>query len=250
MERRTYLNNLLVEESLEHLPAALEHPDTASFKAYLREHLHQNSVKTRLKYAEYIAYRYSKDGRMNLALARFLKLCPDPRTRREALWFETVRGTPLLRELTESWLAKLPESGGSREELLEFLAARIGDRKPDKIATEAIGAIQKFGHLRKLKQKRYQAVWLEPPTEALVYVLSQLHPSPTVVRMETFKANPLWQALLWPPTGLERLILQAESSGILANVTKLDNYYQFVLGESGETRMQRLFQKWESVITR
>ena len=69
MERRTYLNNLLVEESLEHLPAALEHQDTASFKAYLRDHLHQNSAKTRVKYAEYIAYRYSKDGQMNLALA-------------------------------------------------------------------------------------------------------------------------------------------------------------------------------------
>jgi len=118
--RRTYINNLLVNECLEHLPAALDNPTADGFKAYLREHLHHNSAKTRLKYAEYIAYRYSNEGRVNLALSRFLKYCPDERSRCEALWFETIRAVPLLQELCFAWLSRLTESGSTREEVLAF----------------------------------------------------------------------------------------------------------------------------------
>jgi len=138
VSRRTYISNLLVNESLQHLPAAVEHPTTEAFKTYLREHLHFNSANTRLRYAEHIAHRYSHEGKVNLALARFLKLCPEDRSRREALWFETIRATPLLKELCTAWLAKTPESGTTREEMLTFLQVRVGNRKPEKIAKEAI----------------------------------------------------------------------------------------------------------------
>src|SRR5947207_1452476 len=74
--RRTYISTLLVTESLQHLPAAVDYPTTDAFKIYLREHLHFNSANTRSRYAEYIAQRYSHEGKVNLALARFLKLCP------------------------------------------------------------------------------------------------------------------------------------------------------------------------------
>jgi hypothetical protein len=230
--RRTYISNLLVNESLQHLPAAVDHPTTEAFKAYLREHLHFNSANTRLRYAEHIAQRYSHEGKVNLALARFLKFCADDRSRREALWFETIRAIPLLKELCTAWLAKTPE--------------RVGNRKPEKIAKEAITALKKFGHLKSPKQKLYIAVWADPPLDSLAYALSQLYPTATAVRMEVFKTDPLWQALLWPAAGLERLILQAERSGEIARVTQLDSYYQFVLQGTGEERLERLLGKWST----
>ena len=244
--RRTYISNLLVNESLQHLPVAVDHPTTEAFKGYLREHLHFNSANTRLRYAEHIAQRYSHEGKVNLALARFLKFCADDRSRREALWFETIRAIPLLKELCTAWLAKTPESGATREELLAFLQPRVGNRKPEKIAKEAITALKKFGHLKSPKQKLYIAVWADPPLDSLTYALSQLYPTPTAVRMEVFKIDPLWQALLWPAAGLERLILQAERSGEIARVTQLDNYYQFVLQGTGEERLERLLGKWST----
>lgn len=246
VSRRTYISNLLVNESLQHLPAAVDHPTTEAFKAYLREHLHFNSANTRLRYAEHIAQRYSHEGKVNLALARFLKLCPEDRSRREALWFETIRATPLLKELCTAWLAKTPESGATREEMLAFLQVRVGDRKPEKIAKEAITALKKFGHLASDKPTHYIAIWSDPPLDTLAYVLSQLYPTATAVRMEVFKTDPLWQALLWPPAGLERLILQAERSGEIARVTQLDNYYQFALQGTGEERLEALLGKWST----
>ncbi len=244
--RRTYINNLLVNESLEHLPAAVDLPETDEFKAYLREHLHHNSKNTRVRYAEYIAQRYSQDGQVNLALARFIKFCPDARSRREVLWFETVRAVPLLMELCVAWLSKISGEGATRMELLAFLQPRVGNRNAEKIATEAVGALKKFGHLRSPKQKQYLPVWSEPTLDALVYALSQYYLTPTAVRMEVFKTDSLWQALLWPASGLERLILMADRNGEIARVTQLDNYYQFVLQGTGEERLEQLLSKWSN----
>jgi hypothetical protein len=244
-EKRTYIHNLLIHECLDLLPAALDHRDVESFKAYLREHLPQNSAATRLRYARYLSSRYSKAGVVNQALARFLRLCPDPRARVEVLWFETIRAMPLLRELCGSWLAKLPAEGGTREEMVEFLKTRVGERSAEKVATEALKGLNKLGHLRMIRAGRYQPVWAEPPVDALAYALAQVYPSPTVVRVEIFKADPLWQALLWPPAGLERLINQAEPNGVVARVTKLDTYYQFALDGTGEERMSRVIDSWQ-----
>ncbi|MDD2709252.1 MAG: hypothetical protein PHV34_14795 [Verrucomicrobiae bacterium] len=244
VSRRTYINNLLVNESLQHLPAALDHPSTDDFKAYLREHLHHNSANTRLKCAEYIAYRYSQQGKVNLALARFLKCCPDENSRREVLWFEMLRAVPPLQELSSAWLSKIPAQGTTREELLEFMRLRVGNRNPGKLATEALGAMKKLGHLKSDKPKHYYAIWTDPSVEVLIYALAQIYPTPTAVRMEVFKTDSMWQGLLWPPASLERIILQGDRFGKIANVTQLDTYYQFTLQGSGEERLQRLLARW------
>jgi len=62
--------------------------------------------------------------------------------------------------------------------------------------------------------------------------------------MEVFKIDPLWQALLWPAVGLERLILQADKSGEIIRVTQLDNYYQFTLQGTGQERLEELINRW------
>ena len=244
--RRKYISNLLVPEALLHLPAAVEHPTTEDFQSYLREHLHFNSVNTRSRYAQHIAQRYSEDGVVNRALALFLKTCPDERARREVLWFETVRAAPLLEEICLAWLAKTPQSGATRAELLDFLRPRVGNRKPEKIAKEVVTGLKKFGHLTSPKQQHYIAVWGDPPLESLVYALTQRYPAPAVVRMEEFKSDPFWQALLWPAGGLERLIIEGDRTGLVSRVTKLDKYYQFALEGSGEDRLGALLSRWKA----
>jgi len=153
---------------------------------------------------------------------------------------------PPLRELCESWLSKLSEIGAIRKKLLDYLLPRIGGRNPDKIATEAVGAIRKFGHLKSDKPAHYLPIWTEPPLEVLIYVLSRLYPEPSVVKMEQFKANTLWQALLWQAAGIERIILEGERVGIIASITKLDRYYQFALEGTGEERLNMFLHKWEN----
>jgi len=243
--KRTYIHNLLINECLELLPAAMEHSHVEDFKAYLRDHLPQNSSATRLRYARYLSSRYSAGGIVNQALARFLRTCPDPQARLEVLWFETIRAMPLLRELCEAWLAKLPAEGGSREEMVKFLKVRVGERSAEKVATEALKGLNKLGHFQTVKAGQYQPVWADPPADSLAYALTQIYPSPTIVRVEIFKADTLWQALLWPPTGLERMINQGEQNSVAARVTKLDNYYQFALEGTGEERLKRMIESWE-----
>ena len=49
--RRTYMTKPLVEESLQHLGAAVDYPTSMGFRQYLEEHLHHNSQKTRQRCA-------------------------------------------------------------------------------------------------------------------------------------------------------------------------------------------------------
>jgi len=64
--------------------------------------------------------------------------------------------------------------------------------------------------------------------------------------MELFKAESLWRALLWPAACLERMVLEGSRSGMVARVTRLDAYYQFVLEGTGEARLDRLLANWRN----
>ena len=63
--------------------------------------------------------------------------------------------------------------------------------------------------------------------------------------MEVFKSRSALASVLWPPAGLNAS-LQAEHSGGIAQVTQLDNYYQFILQGTGEERLERLLDKWST----
>ena len=95
--RRTYFNNPLIQETLQHLPAALEYQDSKAFHAYLVDQLHFNSITTRKRMAGYIANRFSVNGSMNLDLAKAIKAFGgDSPISREILYFEYIQSIPLL----------------------------------------------------------------------------------------------------------------------------------------------------------
>ena len=57
-----YFKQPLIEECLQHLPAALRYPDAFSFQRYLKENLPQNSIKTRERYADSVNTANSNRG--------------------------------------------------------------------------------------------------------------------------------------------------------------------------------------------
>ena len=128
--RRTYMTKPLVEESLQHLGAAVDYPTTMQFRQYLEEHLHHNS-RRRGSAAQSIANGFSHDGAMNLDLARAIRNFGDSRIGREILYFELLRAVPLLQEIASLWLAEIPREGSTREAFDAFLGtATCGAKDP------------------------------------------------------------------------------------------------------------------------
>lgn len=232
-----------MKESLTFLPAAMDHPMSWDFKKHLEENLHQNSLKARQRYAKYIANRFSHDGRMNLDLARALKVFGDSRTGREILYFEMLQAVPLLHEIASLWLAEQPTEGpGSpRSDLLTFLDARLAGRNSSEVATAAVNTFRKFGKIISPKAAFYLPVWVEPPMEAFLYILARLYPERTMVRVDLFSGLPLLRAMLWPQPAMERLLAGAEQVGHISKITHLDQYHQFTLAGTGEERMRMLY---------
>jgi hypothetical protein len=238
--RRTYFNNPLVLESLQHLPAALEHPDSNSFKAYLIDHLHFNSEKTRRRMARYIANRFSVDGVMNLDLARAIHRFGDSLIGMEILYFEYIQAIPLLQEIAIRWLAELPEQGTDRASFIAFLELVLGNRSIKKVSKDVTLTFKRFGKLSSPKLSYYCPVWTEPPLEAFLYILARLYPEKTMVRVEMFmNENPV-RAMLWPSGSILELLQRAEKAKHISKISQLDQYHQFTLSALGPERMDML----------
>ena len=242
--RRTYFTKPLVEESLRFLPAAVQYPSSLDFRRYLEEALHHNSLKTRQRYATYIANRFSHNGVMNLDLARALKAFGDSRTGREILYFELLQAVPLFHDIASLWLAEQPmhKEGTPRIDLLTFLDARLGGRSSDEVAGAAVAAFRRCGKITSPKIAFYAPVWVEPPLEAFLYVLARLYPERAMVRVDLFTGSPVLRAMLWPQPAVERLLSGAEQAGHISKITELDQYHQFTLAGTGEERMHLLLK--------
>jgi hypothetical protein len=246
--RRTYFNNPLVEESLQHLAAAVDHPTSLEFREYLEQHLHHNSQKTRGRFAQYISQRFSHDGVMNSNLARAIVRFGDSRTGREILYFEMLRAAPLLQEIASLWLAELPAHGAPRPALLSFLEPRLGGRSADQVAQAAVAAFRRLGKLTSPKTAVYIPVWADPPIEAFCYVLAILCPEPTMVKVDLFAGQPILRAMLWPQPAIEGLLKQAERLGHISKISQLDQYHQFTLAGTGEDRLRLLLAERSQVV--
>jgi hypothetical protein len=238
--RRTYFNKPLVEESLRYLPAAINHPTSVQFRAYLAENLHHSSRQTRERFAAYIAQRFSQDGKMNLALARALAKFSDSRTGREILYFELLRSAPVLHDIASLWLAEQPDTGAPRSSLLAFLEKRLGGKSADLVAGAAVEAFRRCRKLSSPKPAIYIPVWSEPSLEAFLYVLARLYPDRTMVRFDLFASQPVIRALLWPRPCLAPLLEKARLAGHISRISELDQYHQFTLVDAGDARMRRL----------
>ena len=248
--RRTYFNNPLVEESLKHLPAALEHPTSTAFRDYLVQNLHHNSHSTRLKAAEYISARFAKDGAINLDLARALMKFGDSRIGREILYFEYLQAIPLLQEVAVRWLAALPESGGNRASLLSFLGPLLGGRSTDKVAQSAVQTFKLLGRLRSPKLAHYVPIWSAPPLEAFLYTLARMFPERSMVQVETFGGENAIRAMLWPVPCIPELLKAAEQAGHVSKISQLDQYHQFTLAGTGAERIKLLLGVVEPVLAK
>lgn len=231
-----------MEESLRHVPAAVDYPTSVAFRMYLIDKLHHSSVASRNRYAQYISQRFSHDGQMNLALARALATFGDSRTGREILYFEMLQAVPVLQEIASLWLSEQPPEGGTRTSLLSFLESRLGGRKSGEVATAAITTFRCCRKLTAPKPGFYVPVWAEPPLEAFLYVLARLYPERAMVRVELFAGLPVIRALLWPRPALVPLLEAAQRIGHISKISELDQYHQFTLAGSGQERLNLLLR--------
>ncbi len=238
--RRTYFNNPLVEESLQHLPAALEHPTSVEFRHYLLENLHHSSAKTRSRFSEYIAQRFSENGQMNLDLARAIRRFGDSRPGREIFYFELIQSVPLLLDCASLWLTTHTDSGFTRADLASFLSPRLQGKQANRVTAAVLMVFRKCRKVVASDRSHFQPVWAEPSIEAFLYVLARLFPERTMVRVDAFTATPSVRAMLWPQTAIEKLLDEAVDAGHVSKVSRLDQYHQFTLDGAGQERMARL----------
>lgn len=238
--RRTYFNHPLVVETLQCLPAALQHPAAEDFRQYVVEHVPQNSLKGRQRIAGYLMQRFAPNSELNFPLAAAVARFGDSRIGREILFFELLQVYPVLQEIAIHWVAELPPEGGSRAGLRQFLEPKLPGRSTEKVAKDSMTTMHQCGKVARPKVGWYRAVWAAPPTEVFLYVLARLFPEATMVRVDLFSGLPIHRAMLWPSSSIEDLLREAERAGHISKISRLDQYHQFTLAGSGKDRLRLL----------
>jgi hypothetical protein len=177
---------------------------------------------------------------MNLPLAAAIAQYGDSQISREILYFELLRVYPILEEIAIHWLAELPEGGGSRDSLKEFLSSRIPGRSAEKVTKDSLTTMKQCGKVSRPKTGWYVPLFSAPPLEVFLYVLARLYPDKAMVPIQALASESLLRGMLWPTTSIDGLLLQAEQAGHISKISRLDQYHQFTTAGSGLERLRKL----------
>ncbi|MHA1215688.1 MAG: hypothetical protein ACTSPG_10340 [Candidatus Hodarchaeales archaeon] len=224
---RKYFSKPLIKESLELLPLAVDISNSREFEFLLRQKLPQNSLVTRERYARYIANRYSKNGKVNIYLAKFLSLFDSQSSALEVLYFEMLLAEPVLISVAKDFLtAKLSEVCTNKE-MEEFLKQVVPGKNVKEVRSAVCQALFTFGRLKKKKPGKYTVNLVDPNLPEFLYVLHRLFPEPGMYRVSQLLSSDELAGLLWSESRIKELLYKGWHDGYLLKVTEIDRFFHF-----------------------
>lgn len=141
------IQDLLWKEALLALPQVDSYNDDAAFQEYLGEHLPQNSLETRTRYAQSLMRWFYPDGVRGLAGQVWLSY-RDQSLAEEVLRYLYLRAEPMVGAAVAEALFPIAENAvipGSY--LTNFIRGRFGENTPDKSIKRIKANLRKLGFL-------------------------------------------------------------------------------------------------------
>jgi hypothetical protein len=224
---RKYFSKPLISESLQLLPLALDYPESSAFQEILRKKLPQNSDVTRERYARYIANRYSVNGKMNLYLARFIKIFGIGTSSKEVLFFEMLKAEPVLMSVLADFFSPNKGQICANDQMDGFLSKIVPGKKIKEVRGAIYQVLISFNKLARKKPGEYLVKVSTPGLPEMLYILHRLFTEVGMHRADQFISSKDVAALLWNESQLKELLYMAWHKGYLAKVTEIDRFFHF-----------------------
>lgn len=224
---RKYFSKPLLEESLQLLPLALQYPESNTFQEILRDKLPQNSNLTRRRYARYIANRYSINGKLNLPLARFIKIFSVDGASKEVLFFEMLKAEPVLMLVARDFFSPNKGQLCTNHKVEAYLEKIVPGKDIKEVRNAVCQVLFYFNRLIRKRPGEYIVRTVNPDLPEMLYVLHRLFPDVGMYRAEQFLSSGEVLALLWNENRLKELLYAAWNKGYLAKVTEVDRFFHF-----------------------
>ncbi len=191
------IQDLIWKEAILSLPWSERFDDAREFQAYICEHLPQNSLSTRDRYAQTLIRWFYPDGMQGLA-AQVWKKYQDPVLSEEILRYLYLQAEPLAGTVVADALFPISENAVIPESYINrFIEDRFGPEIPAKSVERLKANLRKLGFLAFAKGHRDSLRAVSPSATAFLILLHFrfAHDSPGGIEFRTLASDPFWKYL-------------------------------------------------------
>jgi len=219
------IQDLIWKEALLTLPWSEEFEDVGEFQHYIREHLPQNSLSTRDRYAQTVVRWFYPDGLKGLT-AEVWRHYRDPGLAEEILRYRYLCAETMAGALVADALFPIGENAAIPDSyIVQFIRERFGSAVPDKTTERLKANLRKLGFLSSGKERRDLLRPIAPSATAFLILLHFLFSQgqPGGVEFRVIASEPFWKYLGYKSEDRLRAILrEALDRGMIAKYVVAD----------------------------
>jgi hypothetical protein len=216
---------LIWKEALLSVPWSERFEDPRAFQTYIREHLPQNSLSTRDRYAQTLIRWFYPDGMQGLA-AQVWRNYRDPVLAEEILRYLYLHAEPIVGAVVADALYPISENVAIPESYIaQFVQERFGPDVPVKTIERLKANLRKLGFLASAKGRRDSLRPVSPSATAFLILLHYRFAlgQPGGVEFRTLASDPFWKYLGFKSEDRLRTILRdAFDQGLIAKYVVAD----------------------------
>ena len=219
------IQDLIWKEALLSLPWSEKFEDIGEFQHYIREHLPQNSLSTRDRYAQTVVRWFYPDGLKGLT-AKVWRHYQDPGLAEEILRYRYLCAETMAGALVADALFPIGENAAIPDSyIVQFIRERFGSAVPDKTTERLKANLRKLGFLSSGKERRDLLRPIAPSATAFLILLHFLFSQgqPGGVEFRVIASESFWKYLGFKSEDRLRAILrEALDRGLIAKYVVAD----------------------------
>lgn len=210
------------------------------FYQHLLANLPINSPETRTKYANVIQRRFFPDRTLNGIVTTVWRSYHDEKILIEIMRVIAIEAEPAIaRFLIMHILPKLPGSGLDTRLVREFIVETYGEFKEDS-HKRLLHSCKDMGFLSRIDKDWVIQSIATPMNGFIILLHDRLAPTPRIVRLREILEMDWWHYLgLRDESEVREILHQAESAGLIARYSKVDELEQVTTRYSRDEYMQR-----------
>jgi hypothetical protein len=233
---------LIWKEALLALPWSEQFEDTGAFQTYIRDHLPQNSLSTRDRYAQTLIRWFFPDGMQGLA-ASVWRRYQDPSLGEEILRYLYLKAETMAGAVVAEALFPIAENAILPESYIDqFVSSRFGPGVPAKSIERLKSNLRKLGFLARGRDTRDTLRVPAPLPTSFLILLTHVfaRDQASGIEFRTLAADPFWRYLGYKSEDQLRTVLrEALDRGLIAKYVVADriesislrySFHEFVEG--------------------
>jgi len=221
-----------LSETIALIPKIPDTDDIEQVKAFLRQNLHFNSVRTRRDYAAYIVKRMFPGEYADKPLRQFASYYDDgTQSLRDICFYRFANSEPLMLDIILDALIPAMTAGKlSRDYIIAYLMERFGhENKNIPYCVSAVINVLTSTQIASLDRKIIRIAYRDIALPAFAFILHSEFSEPGMYDIQKIEDNRSIRAMFWNPNSILTSLYELRNIGIINKVSEIDSVRQFTI---------------------